>query len=306
MNFRSLFFFGVVAVSAATAASAQYKTYYKLVAARNANLVMEVRGASLGQNATIQSGIDDGGPHQQFEFPRAGSGSLMVSRRSGMAVDIANASSSSWAVIQQFPVHGGANQQWYVQGIGGGLVRIVSVHTGKCLGLYENGSSVPIRQTPYTGNIGDMWRLVIVRSVVEEKYTARHSGKALEVRNGDMQPHVGTPIQQAAYVGHPRQIWFTEFLGGRRNLFVSRCTDQAIDVPGGSATALMNVFPRHGGPNQQFDLLPDSSWTFYKLRSVHTGRVLGVEWGAFNDGARIAQFFDTNAWLAMWSVAFAN
>lgn len=304
MNFRTLFL-SVVALSSATPISAQHKTYFKLVAARNSNLVMEARAASLGQ-ATIQSGLDTGLPHQQFEFPRSGSNNFMLNRRSGLAVDIAGLSTSNLALIQQYPINGGANQLWRVIGIGGGLVKVEPVLTGKCLGLYENGINVPIRQTPYSGNIGDKWRLVIVRSVVEEKYTVRHTGKALEVRNGAMQTNVGTPIQQATYTGHPKQVWFTEFLGGRRNLLISRCTDQAIDVPGGDANARMNVFPRHGGPNQQFDLLPDANWIFYKLRSVRTGRVLGVEWGAVNDGARIAQFFDTNALFMQWRVQFAN
>lgn len=304
MNLRS-FLLGALVLGSVTPAAAQYKTYYKLVARRDARLVMEARGASLGQ-ATIQSALDNGGPHQQFEFPQGGAASFMLNRRSGLAVDVAGFSTSNWALIQQFPFNGGTNQQWRVIGVPGGFVKIESVHTGKCLGLYESSSSVAIRQTTYSGNIGDMWRLVIVRSVVEERYTARHSGKALEVMNGAMQSSVGTPIQQATYTGHPRQVWFTEYLGGRRNLFISRCTDQAIDVPGGSASALMNVYPRHGGPNQQFDLLPDATWTFFKLRSVRTGRVLGVEWGAVNNGARIAQFFDTNALFTQWRVQFAN
>ena len=117
------------------------------------------------------------------------------------------------------------------------------------------------------------------------------------------------PQQQATYTGHPKQVWFTEFLGGRRHALVSRCTDQAVDVPGGSSTALMNAFPRHFGPNQQYDLLPDPTWSNFKLRSVRTGRLLGPEWGALNDGARIAQFFDSNNWLStlvQWRIQFAQ
>ncbi|MEZ5962300.1 MAG: RICIN domain-containing protein [Planctomycetota bacterium] len=296
-----------VALGVSAPSTAQYKTYFKLVAARNPNLVMEVRAASLSAQATIQSGIDNGGPHQQFEFPAATSGSFIVNRRSGMVIDIANGSSSTFARIQQYPRHGGTNQRWYVIGVGSGLVKIVSVHNNLCLGLYENGSSVPIRQTPYTGNIGDKWRLVIVRSVVDNKLTVRHTGKALEVRDGAMQANVGTPLQQATYTGHPKQVWFTEFLGGRRYSLVSRCTDQAIDVPGGSATATLNAFPTHHGPNQQFDMLPDSTWTYYQFRSARTNRVFGVEWGAVNDGARIAQFVaSTTAWFTQWRVQFAN
>ncbi|RZK99159.1 MAG: cellulose-binding protein, partial [Hymenobacter sp.] len=91
----------------------------------------------------------------------------VINRASGRSLDVARAATTSGAATVQWEFTHAASQQWHLVLIreGGEYYRLEAKHSGLCLTLEVNptapaGANTPLVQRPFTGGLGQQWRLV--------------------------------------------------------------------------------------------------------------------------------------------------
>jgi hypothetical protein len=91
----------------------------------------------------------------------------VINRASGRCLDVARAATTSGAATVQWEFTHAPSQQWHLVLIreGGEYYRLEAKHSGQCLTLEVNasapaGANTPLVQRPFTGGLGQQWRLV--------------------------------------------------------------------------------------------------------------------------------------------------
>ncbi|WP_260610537.1 RICIN domain-containing protein [Streptomyces sp. WAC06614] len=162
----------------------------------------------------------DSGPGKATAFRTTGAGDTTTTPNtryqlgngtSGLNAELWGGRSADGAVLVGSRGTGVAHQQWYFDDAGGGLVRIRSVSSGKC--LQPGGTPTAgmwIAQQPCdTGSQAQAWKLTARGGSVT--VTERSGAFALTVSN---RPYYGTQLldlQQAD--GRPAQVWTVQKVG---------------------------------------------------------------------------------------------
>ncbi|KWX02186.1 hypothetical protein C3Y87_01420 [Carbonactinospora thermoautotrophica] len=144
-----------------------------------------------------------GGDGQSEDLPREVPYVMVNVGHPSLAADVSGARQDDGTKIISYPKHGGPNQQWKVVDAGDGLVRLVSVASGKCMTV-ENGateSQAHVVLGPCEGP-GAEWRL---KTGQDGGYMliADHSDKALDIggakegRNNILAQHRPRPEKEA-------------------------------------------------------------------------------------------------------------
>ncbi|BCB90743.1 RICIN domain-containing protein [Phytohabitans suffuscus] len=122
-------------------------------------------------------------------------------------------------------------------------------------------------------------------------FTARHSGKLLDVYNASTVD--GADVVQWAANGQANQRWRVQDAGGGYSTVVSANSGKCLDVYGGSgATAdgtRVTQWTCNGGTNQQWQL-QDAGGGYVRLVARHSGKCLDVRDAATTDGAQVVQW----------------
>ncbi|WP_235482578.1 RICIN domain-containing protein [Streptomyces roseoverticillatus] len=129
-------------------------TAYKVaVAARGT----DGKASEPGRAAAFRTLSTDGGSPT-----RPGTPYLMVNGLTGQAVDLWGGSAADGTVAIAYQRHGYANQQWLFENAGGGVLRVKSAQSGKCLELGSGGQAVAgqyVAQRPCRDTAAQKWRL---------------------------------------------------------------------------------------------------------------------------------------------------
>ncbi|MFP4031992.1 MAG: RICIN domain-containing protein [Desulfococcaceae bacterium] len=273
--------------------------------------VLQVDDASTENLALVEIAPATGAAHQSWYFvpeeTLAGRVYSVFSLKSGRVLDVRGYSREVGAPVQQFAPYGSNNQRWRLLPDGEGAFRMRAVHSDQCLGLAP-GASWPegeVGQFPCGEVPGQRWRLAPNPSARKvHVLVARHSGMALDIRDGGLGPEDRNVIQRPRN-GGLGQLWTLVPLGddgeAPRYSVISYATGRCLDVSGNSEASGANVqqYPCHGGPNQQWRLEPIGDGA-YRIVAVHSDFCLDVDGAATESGANVQQYpchgGDNQAW----------
>lgn len=122
-------------------------------------------------------------------------------------------------------------------------------------------------------------------------FTARHSGKLLDVYNASTTD--GANVVQWAANGQTNQRWRVQDAGGGYSTVVSASSGKCLDVYGGSGATADGVrvvqWTCNGGTNQQWQV-QDAGGGYVRLVARHSNKCLDVLNSATADGAQVVQW----------------
>jgi hypothetical protein len=124
--------------------------------------VMEVKGASTADHATVDQFTSNGGNHQRWTLDYDGAGYFRVTNvNSGKLLDVPSASTADGAALVQFTSNGGNNQKWRVIDLGGGAVRLLNKNSGKVAEVFQSSSAdtAAIDQWTVNGGANQIWQM---------------------------------------------------------------------------------------------------------------------------------------------------
>lgn len=126
----------VAGLHVATAAPALQTGYLYELRAVHSGKCLDVRAASLVDQAVVQQFSCTGGNNQRWVLTETSDRSVIIRAvHSGKCLDVRGASLADQALVQQFTCHGGANQRWWAYFGNDGTITLVAVHSGKCLDI---------------------------------------------------------------------------------------------------------------------------------------------------------------------------
>jgi len=120
------------------------------------------------------------------------------------------------------------------------------------------------------------------------RITARHSGKAMNVRQASTND--SARIDQYTYGGNAWQKWgFDDFGGGYLRIY-SRHSGKCLDVAGASTAdgAELIQYSCGGGTNQQFQMVTNGN--YFQLRARHSGKCVDVPSASTADSVILKQY----------------
>ncbi|GAB3637184.1 hypothetical protein GCM10027422_27740 [Hymenobacter arcticus] len=136
----------------------------------------------------------------------------VINRASGRSLDVARAATTSGAAAVQWEFTHALSQQWHLVLIreGGEYYRLEAKHSGLCLTLEVNptapaGANTPLVQRPFTGGLGQQWRLVPTGIVGSFQLENRLDGRVATLATNDK--FNSTAIVAARSVGRLSQQW---------------------------------------------------------------------------------------------------
>ncbi|MFB0840864.1 RICIN domain-containing protein [Paenibacillus oleatilyticus] len=134
---------------------------------------------------------------------------------------------------------------------------------------------------------------------------AKHSGKALDVRNGSSDD--GAAIQTWTYNNRGNQQWRIVPTGDGFYKIVAVHSGKVLDVADNSYAngAYINQWSDNGGNNQRWSIEPLGDGS-YKITAKHSGKVLDVKNGRTEDPAFLHQWPFQNTDNQKWFLQRAN
>jgi outer membrane protein OmpA-like peptidoglycan-associated protein len=136
----------------------------------------------------------------------------IINRASGRCLDVARAATTSGAPTVQWEFTHAPSQQWHLVLIreGGEYYRLEAKHSTQCLTLEVNatappGANTPLVQRPFTGGLGQQWRLVPTGQVGSFQLENRLDGRVATLAVNDK--FNNTAIVAARSVGRLSQQW---------------------------------------------------------------------------------------------------
>ena len=136
----------------------------------------------------------------------------VINRASGRSLDVARAATTSGAAVVQWEFTHAASQQWRLVRISEGseYYRLEDKNSGACLTLEivptaPPGANTPLVQRPYTGGLGQQWRLVPVGQPGAFQLESRLDGRVATLASNDK--FNGTAVVAARGVGRGNQQW---------------------------------------------------------------------------------------------------
>ncbi|NML67745.1 OmpA family protein [Hymenobacter sp. RP-2-7] len=136
----------------------------------------------------------------------------VINRASGRSLDVSKASTLSGAAVVQWEFTHAASQQWHLVRISEGseYYRLEDKNSGQCLALEivptaPPGANTPLVQRPYTGALGQQWKLVPVGQPGSFQLENRLDGRVATLASNDK--FNGTAVVAARGVGRGTQQW---------------------------------------------------------------------------------------------------
>lgn len=256
---------------------------YRLVLARNRDMVLDVAGMSTDAGANIQIWSKNGCAAQEFYFKYKGNGvySIMASC-SGKMLDVAGIGQSVGTNIWQWENNHLSCQEWYVKRQGNGTYSLIS----KCNGLYldvQGGNlNVGTNVWCWYGLASDAQKFVFepvsdARTIDDGYYTissALNQNLMLDVSAGN--PNNGANIQLWTRNNMNPQRFYVYYLGSGM-YEIQTFSGRRVDVSGAGSTPGTNVmqWDSNGGNQQKWFIRPVGDGT-YNVISVHNGLYLDV------------------------------
>jgi glucosylceramidase len=141
----------------------------------------------------------------------------------------------------------------------------------------------------------------IVKENVYYRLAARHSGKALDVR--DSSTANGASIQQWDYAGGINQQWRFVGVGGGYYRILARGSGKALDVRDVSTAngTLIQQWDYTGGANQQWQVV-DVGGGNVRIVARHSGKALDVQALSTANGALVQQWDYTGGANQQWTL----
>ena len=130
-------------------------------------------------------------------------------------------------------------------------------------------------------------------------FTARHSGKRLDVFNGSLDDG-GSVVQWAANSGTNQQWQFVDVGGGYYNL-VNRNSGKCLDVYNNSTAdgGSLVQWTCHGGANQKWQWVAIGD--YFNLKAQVSGKCLDVDTVSTADGAKMQQWTCGSGFNQQWT-----
>ncbi len=202
-------------------------------------------------------------------------------------------------------------ERFIIEVVNGPHIRIKSALTGRYVrdkttalgGLHADGV---LGQAGIDINLIEVEHDLSAHSGRPVHLIARHSGKALEVPDG--QTTNGLGLVQGRFTGGDHQKWILTYLGDGAFTLRNLATNLQADINGSQTVdgAIALQWPAHDGPNQRFALIPNAQG-HYHLIARHSGRALTVEAGTQVSGGRIIQAgVNTGLLHQQWRIEFAS
>jgi outer membrane protein OmpA-like peptidoglycan-associated protein len=136
----------------------------------------------------------------------------IINRASGRCLDVARAATTSGAATVQWEFTHAPSQQWHLVLIreGGEYYRLEARHSTQCLTLEispnaPSGANTPLVQRPFTGGLGQQWRLVPTGQVGSFQLENRLDGRVATLATNDK--FNNTAIVAARSIGRLSQQW---------------------------------------------------------------------------------------------------
>jgi len=136
----------------------------------------------------------------------------VINRASGRSLDISKASTLSGTAAVQWEFTHAASQQWRLVRISEGseYYRLEDKNSQQCLTLENSpnnppGANTPLIQRPYTGGLGQQWKLVPVGQPGSFQLESRLDGRVATLASNDK--FNGTAVVAARGVGRGTQQW---------------------------------------------------------------------------------------------------
>jgi len=220
------------------------------------------------------------GPYPVWAADIPGSGDKYVAlfNRSSAAATVSLALSSLGATSAA------ANDLWNGSGVGAFSTSFSRTLPAHGAGLYRLALSGSVPVTP---------------PATYATFTARHSGKRLDVFNGSLDDG-GSVVQWAANGGTNQQWQFVDVGGGYYNL-VNRNSGKCLDVYNNSTADGGSVvqWACHGGANQKWQWVAIGD--YFNLKAQVSGKCLDVDAVSTADGAKVQQWTCGSGFNQQWT-----
>ncbi len=191
--------------------------YYQIKCAANQNMVLDVRGASTEDGATIQIYQNAYQTNQGFLIKSCGDGYYTITAiHSGKNLDVANSGQKNETKVLQWTAHNGDNQKWKIVKTSDNFYSFIS----KCNGLYlDVGGAVFKNQTHmqvYEGNNTIAQKFVLAWVSVDGQEYNQNSDSGISNSSDKIQQIVNYELSQLGvgdYRGNNNVVYNTWYYG---------------------------------------------------------------------------------------------
>ena len=191
--------------------------YYQIKCAADQNMVLDVRGASTEDGATIQIYQNAYQTNQGFLIKNCGDGYYTITAiHSGKNLDVANSGKNNETKVLQWTAHNGDNQKWEIVKTSDNFYSFIS----KCNGLYlDVGGAVFKNQTHmqvYEGNNTIAQKFVLVGVSVNGQEYNQNSDSESSNSSVKIQQIVNYELSQLGvgdYRGNNNVVYNTWYYG---------------------------------------------------------------------------------------------
>lgn len=222
-------------------------------------------------------------------------------------LDIPGGSRQDSIPVEIWSPNNGWNQQYHVKPFGDGSYIITSKSSGKAMdvstGSIRNGNGV----IQYTTNLGPNQRWFFYRSpqgfVFIVSALADGRSVALDVTSGNTA--LGTRLEIWQYNGGQNQAFrlmeAAALSPGKKAITNTYAHGNSIDVPAGSMApdTRLQTWPANNGDNQRFEFINKGNGR-YKIKVVHSGMYMDLQYGFQGDGGNIIQYSSTEGSNQLW------
>ena len=237
--------------------------------ALNSNYVVDIYGAAMTDNASVQLYSSNGTAAQKFSFTQVGNGVYTITNvNSSKNVAVRDGSTLNSAAVVQMEASTSAAQQWQVRAAGNGLVTLLNVGSNKALDVPGAGVGDLVSLWIYesNGSVAQQWRLNQVGGPervdvyrLYNKYTGLHhytsssSERSDLVKNGWKDEGVsfsvvdqGTPVYRL-YNPYTQNHLLTESGSERKDLLARGWHDEKIAwyVPANGSVKVYRLYNRY-------------------------------------------------------------
>ena len=278
---------------------------YRITAATNETLSLDVSGASTEDRANVQIWNYENAPQQKFIIQKEDDGYYIIKNlNSGKVLDVQDASMKNGANVWQYFYNGSDAQKWIIQRTSDGYYNIVS----KLNGLYLNidnanivkGANIQV----YASNesVTQKFRIDELESLVGEKTLEEgiykilnfiDSSKCIEVSGGSTEDRANVQIWN--YENASQQKFKLEYDGQGYYTIRNLNSGKVLDVQDASMKSGANVWQYfYNGSDAQKWIIRKNEDESYSIFSKLTGYCLDIQNGDLNNGANI-QVYSNNS-----------
>jgi len=268
------------------------KGYYK-IRAKHSGLVLDVNEANTNDGANITQWYDIGLSNQQWLLEHLGKGKYLISaRHSGKIMEVPGDEMALGSNVQQGQMRPYLNAYWILEEAEPGYYYIRSFTSGHCVEVdgfsMEPGANIWVHNFVYNEN--QKFALELVTPVSDAPFfgdgtfalKARHSGKLLEVTNGESSN--GASLVQEDCDDAPQQRWKLHYFGAAQYLIEATHSGKVLD----GSTTFSNLYQWKNNKSlpQQF-LITDLSNGYFSIQSQLTNQFASVQFAGTQNGDQV-------------------